>query len=94
MTYKVAQKLIPKNTETDPSINQIVEYGSVVQLGIQGAPGTKFVLNEGGAITLGTYGIYELDLTGGIGKVISISFPKQTLVEDVYIDMVYEVWED
>lgn len=35
----------------------------VVQLGIQAPPGTQFTLNNSDTITMGPYGLYELDLT-------------------------------
>ena len=73
MTYKIAQKIItPENFQTNT--NLIAEYGPIVQLGLQADPGTQFILNNSGTITMGAYGIYELDLKDGIGKIISEYF--------------------
>ena len=80
--------------------NLLAGYSLVSHLGIQGAPGTGFYLNNGGdLITIGSTGVYELDLTG-IGHLTSLYFNKSILVEKynnhinpnhrLIVDIVYE----
>lgn len=72
-------------------------YSQITQLGIQGEPGTRFVLNGGDyPIILGETGIYEIDLEDR-GFIHSISFSTGTTVFNKYkngstllIDIVYE----
>lgn len=69
-------------------------YFPVIKLGIQGAPGVKFSLNDGGNIEIGRYGIYELDLTNLGGLITSIVFPDDEVNEkykaNIIVDIVYE----
>lgn len=60
----------------------------VVALGIQGPPETIFQINGGSDIKIGKTGIYELDLTNGLGLITSINFtevPGNILVDILYI---------
>ena len=83
--YKIDQKSINSNT----SSSNIFEGMSVIKLGIQGPPGFQFSLNNGDLITLGKYGIYELDLMG-IGYITNFTW-KETSIGNhtVYVDYVY-----
>ena len=64
-----------KQTEYESwSFNLLSKFGNVSHLGIQGEPGVVFYLNEGhNPISIGTTGIYELDLEG-IGKITKLYF--------------------
>lgn len=80
--------------------NLFADYGYVSHLGIQGQPNIIFYLNrDGGPITIGGTGIYELNLEG-LGYISSLRFDRQKLLE-VYnnhvnpqhrliVDIVYE----
>lgn len=61
-------------------------FYNVTQLGIQGAPGTRFWLNDAqesnnsdvaAGIVLNWTGIFEIDLTGTGGEINSISFDSE-----------------
>lgn len=80
----------------DFSENILRNYGNVSHLGIQAPPGVEFYLNSSTAtITVGSTGIYELDL-GNLGTIRSIRFPKSSLNNDdvkvygIIVDVVYE----
>lgn len=71
-------------------------HGGITHLGIQGAPGTKFYLNNGPhPITIGFTGIYELNLEG-LGHIYSIRFDKDSIEQYnqnnacLLIDIVYQ----
>ena len=67
---------------------------AICKLGIQAEPGTKFTINSenddnGGQIEIGKYGIYELDLSGGLGTILSIklvSEDKEAIIDYVTVD--------
>lgn len=69
----------------------------VLQLGIQGLPGTRFYLNEAvDPIIIGQTGIYELDLTNGI-QITKITVDPRSIQEikdnnNAYliIDIIYD----
>ena len=61
--------------------NLFQNYGSISHLGIQGEPGVIFYLNGGNnPITLGSTGIYELNLEG-IGRITNLRFDKKQLTK-------------
>ena len=68
---------------------------SIIQLGIQTLPGTKFYLNNGEfPIIVGSTGIYELDL-----DVLNFDLRSLSNIEEVgnaflIVDALYEVEED
>ena len=74
------------------------DYYPIIQLGIQGIPGSKFYLNGNlDPIFLGASGIFELDLTNSSTTITALNFDKEAteLVNanpDGYliIDIVYE----
>lgn len=92
--YKIEQIIINKlNSSSWNKGQNLLENKLVTKLGIQGTPGAIFRINGGNTITLGQYGIYELDVTG-LGYLIS--FIVTSLPEDghLYLDYVcYEVEE-
>ena len=54
-------------------------YLPIVQLGIQGLPGTEFYLNNSiTPILIGTTGIYELDLDG-LSEITDIHFSRKSM---------------
>lgn len=70
--------------------------GLVLQIGIQAMPGTQFYLNKSNyPITIGSTGIYELNLEG-ISSLFSIKFTKDSLDnidssgDGLIIDVLYE----
>lgn len=74
---------------------------SIVQLGIQTLPGTKFYINDAvDPIIIGSTGIYELDLKG-LTDITSLSFESASLsrieqIDSAYliVDAIYEIEED
>ena len=74
-------------------------YGPVSQLGIQGPPGLRFYLNNGGfPITIGETGIYELDFEN-VGRIFGIRINREDLSDEdglvsaehqLIIDIVYD----
>lgn len=84
-------KKIHQFTGITAGINIIAEYFPVIKLGIQAPAGTQFILNGGSsAITVGNYGIYELDLTNLGGLINSIVFKENDEINQVIVDIVYE----
>lgn len=74
------------------------DLGVVTHLGIQAMPGTLFYLNNSKhAISVGTTGIYELNLEG-LGQIFAIQFNRDSLNQidtlethqELLIDVVYE----
>ena len=94
--YKIEQIIINKlNSSSWNEGQNLLENKLVTKLGVQGTPGAIFRINDGNDITLGQYGIYELDVTG-LGYLISfvvISLPEDN-TSHLYLDYVcYEVEE-
>lgn len=78
-----AQKNYPSDITRGNLINgQFFEnYCPITQLGIQSLPGTKFYLNDDGAITpviIGSTGIYELNLEG-LSEITRLSFDEDSI---------------
>jgi hypothetical protein len=81
---------------TDLTEGNIFMNKSIIQLGIQATPGTKFYLNqenvlnnqENNYIIIGNSGMYELNVEGW-GQITSIQFVDSTL-RQLIIDIVYE----
>lgn len=79
--------------------NILAECGPASHLGIQGEPGVVFYLNGGdNPISLGSTGIYELDLEG-VGLITKLRFEDK--IQDLYtkeqselhrliVDVIYE----
>lgn len=69
----------------------------IVQLGIQGLPGTRFFLNgNNNPIIIGNTGIYEIDLQGQ-GEITALSFEASSInqIRDnpnayLIVDIIYE----
>ena len=80
----VGQKIVEGNS-TD---NILQEYYLVYKLGIQAPPASEFTINDSGTITMGSSGIYELDLSNLGGQIFSLVFNK--LNGQAIVDMVYE----
>lgn len=80
----------------DGALNKelLKENDRVIALGIQAAPGTKFMINNGSAIEMGMFCIYELDLERLGGLVNSIKIVAKSTSKGassrVIIDVVYE----
>ena len=69
---------------------ELLEGKKVISLGIQGFPGDTFTINSDGTdIKLGKTGIYELDLTNGLGLITSLKF--SVINNNVLIDILYLV---
>ena len=64
----------------------------VVALGIQGPAGTVFSINNGDDIQIGQYGIYELDLSGGLGLIQTIKIVEPP-TDTVIVDTIYDITE-
>lgn len=88
-------------------VKQFVYYGNenmneitnmnIVQLGVQGLPGTKFYLNGGSnPIIIGNSGIYEINVEGmGVITSIAIDDDSKELYDNngtacLIIDIIYE----
>lgn len=82
-----AGKIFTKNNILSNDNNDgLGNFYNVTQLGIQGAPGTRFWLNDAQesnnsdvatGIVLNWTGIFEIDLTGTGGEINSISFDSE-----------------
>ena len=76
----------PKTNDSNTTIsyNTLIDgkvfknYLPFTKLGIQALPGTRFSLNDGPEIIIGSTGIYELDLEG-ISKINNLKFAGQSL---------------
>ena len=68
MAKSIEQIIVDKFNEN------IIPGKHVYKLGIQGAPGTVFQINNGTDITIGKYGIYELDLSMVGGVITTLVF--------------------
>lgn len=68
--------------------NLLSDYGNVVQLGIQGLPGTVFYLSESTprGITIDHTGIYELDLRDTTARISSLYFKEDSLINIAKVD--------
>ena len=73
---------------------------SIIQLGIQSLPGTKFYVNGCyNPVIVGTTGIYELDLNG-LSEIVSLSFSGESIRQiqnnntSLIIDILYEDGEN
>ena len=69
---------------------------SIIQLGIQSLPGTKFFVNGNyNPVIVGSSGIYELDLDG-LAEITKLYFSGQSIVDienssmDLIIDILFE----
>lgn len=84
------------NNENDiPKDNILKELGPVVTIGLLGPAGTKFTINNGGDIEIGSFGRYELDLSkGDLGRIVSLQIKSigEYVSEhfNLVIDVVYE----
>ena len=75
--------------------------GSIIQLGIQTLPGTKFYINDSAdAIVVGSTGIYELDVQG-LSDITSLNFDSTSMkvISDtngayLIVDAIYETEEE
>lgn len=88
---KIGQITI-EDFNSDKDKNILENYSGITRLGIQGVPGLEFKINDGGPIVMGQYGIYELDLSNGLGVITSLRFteyPKDATQKTIYIDIVY-----
>lgn len=83
---------------TNENVLNFANCSSVVKLGIQGRPNTKFYLSNEDyyPIILGETGIYEIDLEGR-GTIGTLKFVKDATFEDysskqdrLLIDIIYE----
>lgn len=73
------------------------KYTPILQLGVQGLPGTSFYINNSpDPIIIGSTGIYELDLNNGV-EISSLSFQYESVEEvsinpeaHIIVDVIYE----
>ena len=98
------EKNTAKNQPANIDIRNLISgsifapYMPVIQLGIQGLPGTKFYLNSAtDPVIIGLTGIYELDLDG-LSEIDALSFDYDSIhaIEDndnAYL-IVDIIWED
>lgn len=82
-----------KNILSEDNNGGLGNFYNVIQLGIQGAPGTRFWLNDAqgsdnsdvaAGIVLNWTGIFEIDLTGTGGEINSISFDGEDDTKNLY----------
>ena len=83
---KTVGQIVINKSSTD---NIIQQYYPVYKLGIQAPPSSKFMINNSGTITMGSSGIYELDLSNLGGQIFSLVF-NELNGQEAIIDMVYE----
>lgn len=90
---KIYQIIIGEGGRDMPTPNtNVLDYYPVIKLGIQGPPGTIFQINNGSDIEIGAYGIYELDFSSGLGKIMDLKIKKCEFktIKKLIIDIVYE----
>lgn len=81
--------------KTFPSGNILEDiYVPVTQFGISAPAGFKFSFDGNDWITIGPYGIYELDLEGGLGQISALYLDQDFKVDPdekvmILIDIVY-----
>lgn len=107
MIYKIGQIKYNKDNEPSPGENVFqgfAEGASIVQLGIQAPPGTRFLINNVSDtivsdIEIGVTGIFELDLKNANTAITQLSFTsiKKPVSEegnilpwDILVDYLYE----
>lgn len=108
ITYEENQYKCNGIVITSTSNFQFFENNEIVtKLGIQAPPGCVFQVNtndNAGSITIGLYGIYEIDLSGGLGTIQSLSTNVEQLttinqtdafvqINKIIVDYVYESTE-
>ena len=83
--YSEKSEKATKNYPTNLSTRQLVsgsafsDFMPIIQLGIQGLPGTKFFLNNANnPVIIGNTGIYELELEG-MSEIIALTFEKKSI---------------
>lgn len=94
-----SEKNQPSDLQSSALINGDVfaQYAPIVQLGVQGLPGTKFEVNASPEpILIGSTGIYELDLENGV-TISSLKFNSQSIknIQDnnsayLIVDIIYD----
>ena len=90
MAKKIHQFIGVQANQNILTPNEEIKYLPVIKLGIQGPAGTRFRLNGSNSswITIGKYGIYELDLTNLGGFINSLEFENAN--QNIVVDIVYE----
>lgn len=93
MAKKIWQWIANDLSQIDETINVLNGRTPVYKLGIQAPPGVKFYINKTNSntndtcITMGAYGIYELDFSDGIGQITSLHFKN---LSDTEIELINE----
>lgn len=93
MSKQIKQFVMDQSDLSSEYIEILNSNERVVMLGIQAAPGTPFKLNDGTAIQMGYFGIYELDLNRIGGLVSSIKIAQAATYPEgskVIVDILYE----
>ena len=86
---KIGQHYYTAANMNEPNI---WENKKIIKVGVQGEPGAQFVINNistGQSITLGSTGIYELDVTD-IGVLTSFFCVNLNEGSGMYVDYIYE----
>lgn len=84
-TQVIGQQIINNNTQQGINLFQNLQ---VTKVGIQGPPGTQFTFTKGNSITLGQYGIYELDISE-VGFLTYLEIEHRVSDKPIYIDYIY-----
>lgn len=75
-------------------INVLKKYHNIKQIGIQGWPGLKFKINNGGTINLNKTGIFELSsdfmYISDLRFMDSDSYIEEQIKYPIYVDIIYE----
>lgn len=94
MSKQIKQFVLDQKADLTASFKEILlDNERVTMLGIQASPGTLFKINQGGAMQMGFFGTYELDLSriGGLINSIQIAqAPSYPANSKVIIDILYE----
>lgn len=81
---------LPRQAIVETTGEILTNNEKVVALGIQGKPGTTFKINGGNNIVIGKTGIYELDLTNGLGLITSLDIIElPTPIQPMLVDILY-----
>lgn len=70
--------------------NWLKSYVGVNKLGVCAPPGTKIQINNSGVIEINQYGIYQIDLSDGLGIITSLKVLELEEKSYVLIDFIYQ----
>ena len=88
-------QIVIDNIEDNHDTNVLKKYRNIKQIGLQGWPGLKFKINNGGVINLNKTGIFELSsdfmYISDLRFVYSDNlYANEQIKYPIYVDIIYE----